>query len=82
MFWRHYCIVKSNCFILTTTTVVSLGVPIFKVFTVGPYFEEETSVKQHYVFAHGLCQKLLSVNSVSINLNTQKNLMEQLYLLG
>ena len=34
MFWGHYCIVKSNCFILTTNTVVSLGVPIFKVFTV------------------------------------------------
>ena len=33
--WGHYCIVKSNCFILTTTTVVSLGVPIFKVFTVS-----------------------------------------------
>ena len=34
MFLGHYCIVKSNCFILTTTTVVSLGVPIFKVFMV------------------------------------------------
>ena len=34
IFWRHYCIVKLNCFILRTTTVVSLGVPIFRVFTV------------------------------------------------
>ena len=34
IFWRHYCIVKLNCFILRTTMVVSLGVPIFRVFTV------------------------------------------------
>ena len=34
-FWRHYFIVKLNCFILRTTTVASLGVPIFRVFTVG-----------------------------------------------
>ena len=36
-FWRHYCIVKLNCFILRTTTVVSLGVPIFRVFTVSNF---------------------------------------------
>ena len=30
IFWRHYCIVKSYCFILTVTTVVNLGVPIFR----------------------------------------------------
>ena len=35
IFWRHYCIVKLNCFILRTTTVVSLGVLIFRVFTVN-----------------------------------------------
>ena len=34
IFWRHYFIVKLNCFILRTTTVVSVGVPIFRVFTV------------------------------------------------
>ena len=34
IFLRHYLIVKSNCFILRTTTVVSPGVPIFRVFTV------------------------------------------------
>ena len=36
IFWRHYCIVKSNCFILRTTTVVSLDVPTLRVFTVVP----------------------------------------------
>ena len=34
IFWRHYFIVKLNCFILRTTTVAGLGVPIFRVFTV------------------------------------------------
>ena len=34
IFWRHFFIVKLNCFILRTTTVVGLGVPIFRVFTV------------------------------------------------
>ena len=34
MFWRHYFIVKLNCFILRTSTVAGLGVPIFRVFTV------------------------------------------------
>ena len=34
IFWRHYCIVISNCFMLRTTMVVSLGVQIFRVFTV------------------------------------------------
>ena len=41
MFWRHYFIVKLNCFILRTTTVAGLGVPIFRVFTViikGPSY--------------------------------------------
>ena len=33
-FWRHYFIVKLNCFILRITTVAGLGVPIFRVFTV------------------------------------------------
>ena len=32
--WRHYFIVKLNCFILRTTTVAGLGVPIFRVFAV------------------------------------------------
>ena len=35
MFWRHYFIVKLNCFILRITTVAGLGVPIFRVFTVS-----------------------------------------------
>ena len=35
IFWRHYFIVKLNCFILRTTTVAGLGVPIFRVFTVS-----------------------------------------------
>ena len=30
----HYFLVKLNCFILRTTTVAGLGVPIFRVFTV------------------------------------------------
>ena len=43
IFWRHYCIVKSNCLILRTITAVSLGVPIFRVFTVLQinYFEQK-----------------------------------------
>ena len=47
IFWRHYCIVKANCFISRTTLVVSLGVPIFRVFTVhshGFVFQR----KQHF----------------------------------
>ena len=36
IFWRHYFIVKLHCFILRTTTVAGLGVPIFRVFTVLP----------------------------------------------
>ena len=32
IFWRHYFIVKLNCFILRITTVAGLGVPIFRVF--------------------------------------------------
>ena len=35
IFWRHYFIVKLNCFILRTTTVAGRGVPIFRVFTVS-----------------------------------------------
>ena len=34
-FWRHYFNVKLNCFILRTTTVAGLGVPIFRVITVN-----------------------------------------------
>ena len=37
-FWRHYFIVTLNCFLLRTTTVAGLGVPIFRVFTVGSVF--------------------------------------------
>ena len=36
IFWRHYFNVKLNCFILRTTTVAGLGVPIFRVITVIP----------------------------------------------
>ena len=32
IFWRHYFIVKLICFILRTTTVAGLGVPIFRVY--------------------------------------------------
>ena len=35
IFWMHYFLVKLNCFILRTTTVAGLGVPIFRVFTVS-----------------------------------------------
>ena len=35
IFWRHYFIVKFNCFIFRITTVAGLGVPIFRVFTVS-----------------------------------------------
>ena len=31
IFWRHYFNVKLNCFILRTTAVAGLGVPIFRV---------------------------------------------------
>ena len=31
IFWRHYFNVKLNCFILRTTKVAGLGVPIFRV---------------------------------------------------
>ena len=34
MFWRHYFIVKLNCFKFRTATVAGLGVPTFRVFTV------------------------------------------------
>ena len=34
IFWKHCFIVKLNCFILRTTAVAGLGVPIFGVFTV------------------------------------------------
>ena len=34
IYWRHYFIIKFNGFILRTTTVAGLGVPIFRVFTV------------------------------------------------
>ena len=44
IFWRHYCIVKSNCFILRTTTAVSLGVPIFRVFTVLVCLERSAAI--------------------------------------
>ena len=37
IFWRHYLIVKLNCFMLRTTTVAGQGVPIFRVFTVTNY---------------------------------------------
>ena len=37
--WRHNFIVKVNCFILRTTTVAGLGVPIFRVFTVISQFK-------------------------------------------
>ena len=43
MFWRHYFIVKLNCFILRTSTVAGLGVPIFRVFTVD-------IVQTHFLF--------------------------------
>ena len=51
IFWRHYCIVKLSCFILRTTTVVSLGVPIFRVFTVNlkshkHYNERESQLRR------------------------------------
>ena len=36
IFWRHYFIVKLNCFMFGITTVSGLGVPIFRVFTVVP----------------------------------------------
>ena len=39
-FWRHYFIVKLNCFILRITTVAGLGVPIFRVFTVKGVFAD------------------------------------------
>ena len=34
IFWKHYFNVKLNCFILRTSTVAGLGVPIFRVITV------------------------------------------------
>ena len=52
IFWRHYFIVKLNCFILRTTTVAGLGVPIFRGFTLlrllFTYLEGEDKVEEQY----------------------------------
>ena len=47
IFWRHYFIVKLNCFILRTTTVAGLGVPIFRVFTVESFSKYCKKIKLH-----------------------------------
>ena len=54
IYWRHYFIVKLNCFILRTTTVAGLGVPIFRVFTVdkaevNDRHEESSGLGLHYL---------------------------------
>ena len=49
-FWRHYFIVKLNCFILRITRVARLGVPIFRVFTVVHLYEVHVHVELiHYL---------------------------------
>ena len=55
MFWRHYFNVKLNCFILRTTTVAGLGVPIFRVITVFIVGTKAKSVNPGWVKAslHG-----------------------------
>ena len=45
IFWRHYFIVKLNCFILRTTTVAGLGVPIFRVFTVVEFANSKDPIQ-------------------------------------
>ena len=42
IFWRHYFLVKLNCFILRTTTVAGLDVPIFRVFTVYLFYKVDS----------------------------------------
>ena len=51
IFWRNYFIVKLNCFILRTTMVVSLGVPIFRVFTVSIISSSVTGCLYFYNFS-------------------------------
>ena len=44
IYWRHYFIVKLNGFILRTTTVAGLGVPILRVFTVSMISRQEITI--------------------------------------
>ena len=57
IFWRHYFIVKLNCFILRTTTVASLGVPILRVFTVVQITEISSELYHIYDLAYKLFSK-------------------------
>ena len=60
IFWRHYFIVKLNCFILRTTTVAGLGVPIFRVFTVHHYLLRWDEMELVVVFvAYSNWQKVI-----------------------
>ena len=49
IYWRHYFIVKSNGFILRTTAVAGLGVPIFRVFTV--YVSGSSVASESYLWS-------------------------------
>ena len=74
IFWRHYCIVKSNCFILRTITAVSLGVPIFRVITVLQlnYFEQKN-------INEGLEKKQPLPNFTRYGWNRMAKLSDQLF---
>ena len=66
IFWRHFCIVKLNCFILRTTTVVSLGVPIFRVFTVHlPFINRSRSILN--VSLHGNLENCMTSTEIAIH---------------
>ena len=65
IFWRHYFIVKLNCFILRTTTVAGLGVPIFRVFTVS----HVSKVGVHSCFSSINVQRV-TINSLELCLKS------------
>ena len=65
IFWRHYFIVKLNCFILRTTTIAGLGVPIFRVFTVHHYSLRWDEMELVVVFvAYSNWQKVIRAKKI------------------
>ena len=63
IFWRHYFIVKLNCFILRITTVAGLGVPIFRVFTVHCDLSlgEMVPLRGHNVYFNEKIRKIIPI---------------------
>ena len=67
IFWRHYFLVKLNCFILRTTTVYGLGVPIFRVFTVNVFVADlSCSVLKKYTLPSCICHNMVRNVKTSI----------------